>query len=222
MTGSIPLQKSPKNFENVVFFGADGGCLDAFYLASETYYITNKVILSDKKLEIPFDCARGGGFENIRKYIGSYFVFQCGNVNNHQRRHEWYLKATNIGVRPLTCISPHAYVHSTAKIGSGSIIYPGAKVMTNVTIGQNVVVLPNVVINHDCDIADFSIINSSSVLNGGVKCGRNVYIGSNVIVKENCVVSNYCTIGAGSLVLTDLIQQGLYFGSPAKRRTNAL
>ena len=205
-----------------MFFGADGGCLDAFYLASEIYSITNKVILTDKKLEIPFDSVLGGGFENINEYIGSYFVFQCGNVNNHQSRHKWYLNATNVGAKPLTCISPYSYVHSTAKIGIGSIIYPGAKIMTNVKIGQNVIVLPNVVINHDCDIGDFSIINSSSVLNGGIKCGKNVFLGSNVIVKENCAISDYCTLGAGSLVLKDITQQGLYFGSPVKRRADVL
>jgi sugar O-acyltransferase (sialic acid O-acetyltransferase NeuD family) len=221
MTGFIRHQKSYDTLDSVVFFGADGGCLDAYYLAQETYSIANKVILSDKKLDIPFDCVKGGGFYNICKYPGSYFVFQCGNVHNHQVRHNWYMKAIEVGAKPLTCISPLSYVHPTAKIGPGSIVYPGAKIMTNVNIGQNVVVLPNAVINHDCNIGDFSIINSSSVLNGGIKCGRNVYIGSNVTVKEQCSVSDYCTIGAGSLVLKDIFQQGVYFGSPVKKHKNA-
>ena len=127
-----------------------------------------------------------------------------------------YNRAKKEGLVPRTLISKDAYIHDTASIGQGSIIYPGVKIMTNVILGENCVVLPNTVINHDTQVGDFSIINSSCVLNGGIQLGNNCYLGSSSSVKENCIISHDTTIGMSSCVLSSLNKPGIYFGSPAK------
>ena len=60
-------------------------------------------------------------------YNEEFYYIQCGNVINHQKRNYWFNKAKESKLIPLTCNSNKAYVHKTAKIGLGSIIYPGAK-----------------------------------------------------------------------------------------------
>lgn len=204
--------------DKVIFFGGDGGCLDAYFLACELFDINEKVVLSDAKLNLPSGSVLGGGFSDCTNFEGCHFVFQCGSVENHRQRHVWFEFAHEKSLVPLTCISSHAYVHPTAEIGRGSIVYPGARILANVRLGENVIVLPNVVINHDCKIGSFSIINSNSILNGGVKFGRNLYCGSGANIREKCTIEEYSTLGMGSLVLKDIKETGLYYGSPAKRR----
>ena len=82
--------------------------------------------------------------------------------------------------------------------------------MRNVRIGENVIILPNSVINHDCIIGDFSIINSGVVLNGNVECGKNNYFGSSVNVREEVKIIDNCTIGMNALILNSINKPGVY------------
>jgi sugar O-acyltransferase (sialic acid O-acetyltransferase NeuD family) len=200
----------------VVFFGADGGCLDAYYLCIEVHQQKTSIFLSDKSIELPDDAEYGGGFSEIgrEKFKNLPYVYQCGNVYNHVNRHIWYERAKSKGLMPLSCISPHSYIHPTTELGAGVLIYPGARIMRNVRIGDNVIILPNAVINHDCIIESYSIINSGAILNGHVQCGQNCFIGAGAQIRENvCLVAD-CTIGMGSLILNSIDEAGLRYGKP--------
>lgn len=215
-----PLRKY-LNMHKVFFFGTSGGCLDAFYLYKEIFDAkTEFVFLSDKHSigEYVSGCPIVGPFNYVTSGAvkGCQFVFQCGSVKNHRKRHVWFRKAIELGMIPTTLISDKAYIHETAFIGRGSIIYPGVKVMRNVTIGENCIILPNAIINHDSLVGDYSIINSSCVLNGKVDLGHNSYIGSSSTIKENIAVPPDTTIGMSSVVLTSPNQKGLYFGAPVR------
>ena len=70
-----------------VFFGFDGGCKDAYYLAQENLNIKNRqnnIILSDKKISINDLGNHLGGFSTIEKVnlAGYKFIYQCGNAQN--------------------------------------------------------------------------------------------------------------------------------------------
>lgn len=202
-------------------FGTDGGCLDAFYLFKENNpKDINIEFLSDLHKEgvILHDCKINGPFSTIKNsnLKGSSFVYQCGSSLNHIDRNLWFDEAIKNGMIPKTLVSKLAYIHNTAIIGSGTIIYPGVKIMANVKIGINSIILPNVIINHDCEIGNFSIINSSCVVNGGVKIGNNTYLGSLSAIKEKINIVPKTTIGMFSNVISDIERQGLYYGNPAK------
>ena len=204
--------------ETVVFFGADGGCLDAINLANETFEIEKSIVLSDKPIDINYqNLEHYGGFDKHPASQGKHFVHQCGNSSNFRRRGLLFNKARNNGLIPLSCISRDAYIHHSSKIGQGSVIYPGVKIMGNVTIGENVIILPNAVVNHDCVIGDYSIINSGSILNGSVILGDNCYVGSGANIKEEVTICDKALIGMGSLVLKNIEEIGLFYGTPARQ-----
>ena len=50
-----------------------------------------------------------------------------------------------------------------------------------------------------------------------VVAGDNTFIGSGSVIANNVNIADNIIIGAGSLVLNDLVQPGVYAGSPAKR-----
>jgi sugar O-acyltransferase (sialic acid O-acetyltransferase NeuD family) len=202
--------------EPIVFFGVDGGCLDAYYLCIEAHQQKSSMFLSDKPIELPDGAEYGGGFSEIesKKFKNLPYVYQCGNVYNHANRHIWYERAKLEGLIPLSCVSSHSYIHPTAELGAGVIIYPGVRIMRNVRLGDNVIILPNSVISHDCIIESYSIINSGVILNGHVQCGRNCFIGAGTQIRENVCLIDGCTIGMGSLILNSINETGLYYGKP--------
>jgi len=61
-------------------------------------------------------------------------------------------------------VHPKAYVEPTAKIGKGTIIYPGCFIGHNVRLGEKCLLYPNVVIAEDTEIGDRVIIQAGSVL----------------------------------------------------------
>ena len=176
----------------VLCFGTDGGCLDAFYLNKELNPKDEIFFLSDflNKGELVNNSEVIGSFDLINNLNGhNYdFIYQCGSIKNHKNRDVWFEKAISLGFEPKTLISNHSYVNPSAIIGSGSIIYPGVRIMRNVVIGKNSIILPNTVINHDVIIGDYTIINSSSVINGNIHIGKKCYIGSNSSFKEKISV----------------------------------
>ena len=209
--------------KGIVFFGSNGGCKDAIYLAQEglDYKNLNKYyLLSDVPVSNKLNLEHIGGFNQIynKTLSGFSFVYQCGNVHNHTKRNIWYSEIKKNGLLPYTVISSKAYVHSSAIIGKGCLIYPGVCIMGNVHIGENVILLPNTVISHDCNINDFTIINSNCVINGNVEIKKLCYLGAGTIVKENCKINKRITIGMGSLLTSNLSDEGLYYGRPAKKK----
>ena len=206
------------NSEKIVFFGADGGCLDALFLALECYKksFNNCIVLSDSKVSIPDGCVHLGGFEKIDNNMlnKAYFVYQCGNVKNHNTRRIWFDKACQVGLKPLSCVSKHAYIHPTAAIGKGVLIYPGVKIMRNVKIGDNVIILPNTIVSHGAEIGSYTMLNNGVIINGDVKIGSSSFIGAGAQIREGVRVGSGISIGMGSLILKSIQNPGIYYGRP--------
>lgn len=126
--------------------------------------------------------------------------------------------------------------------GKNTFIADTAKVLGNVTLGDNVGVWYNVTIRGDInyiEIGDNSNIQDGSVVHIGYKepviVGKNVTIGHNVIL-HGCTVQDNCLIGMGAILLNgsvveenaivaagSVVPQGkvvksgtLFMGSPAK------
>ena len=126
--------------------------------------------------------------------------------------------------------------------GKNTFIADTAKVLGNVTFGDNVGVWYNVTIRGDINsisIGDNANIQDGSIIHVGYKepviVGKNVTVGHNVIL-HGCQVHDNCLIGMGAILLNgsiveenaivaalSIVQQGivvksgtLFMGSPAK------
>jgi len=113
-------------------------------------------------------------------------------------------------------------------------IHPWASIGRNVIIGTGAVIMARVVINADCVVEDFCILNTGAQLehNGilrefahlsaGVVTGGKVDIGKYALIAPGAVVADRVTIGEntvvglGALVLKDLPDNVVAYGSPAK------
>ena len=118
----------------------------------------------------------------------------------------------------VTLIHPTAVVADSVRVGAGTVIIAGAVINANTHIGDNAIVNTGAIIEHDCMIEDGAHIGPGVRLGGGVKVGSETWIGIGAIVKDRVRIGKEVIVGAGSLVLKDVPDHVMVYGSPASVR----
>jgi UDP-3-O-[3-hydroxymyristoyl] glucosamine N-acyltransferase len=126
----------------------------------------------------------------LLKAADPYFAFRQAVVRLHGfRKH------------PHKNISPRANVETTASIGEGTVIYPGAYVGHNVRVGRDCIIYPNAVVYEECVLGDRVILHSGTVIGAdgyGYATNKGIHhklpqIG-NVILEDDVEVGACCSI----------------------------
>ena len=84
------------------------------------------------------------------------------------------------------------------------------------SIGKHTIINTNATVDHDCHLGDFVHIAPGATLCGGVKVGNGTLIGANATVLPNCKIGKNVSVGAGAVVTTDLPDNVVVAGVPAK------
>ncbi len=95
-----------------------------------------------------------------------------------------------------------------------SIVHRAGMTSTIIGEGSKICVMCN--IGHNCIIGKRTFIAPGVLLGGGTVVGNNCYIWQGVITRSNIKIYDNIIVGAGSLVMNDLKDPGVYFGRPAK------
>ena len=88
---------------------------------------------------------------------------------------------------------------SNIKFGTGCVIFPYSIFTTNISIGDDVIVHVGVRILHDVSINDNCILMPNVLITGGAKVGKNVFIGAGAIGPYFICVLNNTKIESGSV-----------------------
>lgn len=118
--------------------------------------------------------------------------------------------------RWLTVIHPTAYVHPSASLGPGTVIFAGSIVQPGVRIGSHCIVNTGATIDHDCRIGDFSHVAPGSHLSGGVRLGRGAFLGIGSAAVPGVEIGEWTVVGAGGVVVGDLPDRVTAVGAPAR------
>jgi len=105
-------------------------------------------------------------------------------------------------------------IEDYAEVQALSVVH--RSVFNSTIIRKNAQIFAKVNIGHNCDIGESTIVCPGTMLAGGTKVGKNCYIWQGVITRSNISICDNVVIGAGSLVLKDINEPGVYFGSPVK------
>jgi sugar O-acyltransferase (sialic acid O-acetyltransferase NeuD family) len=126
-------------------------------------------------------------------------------------------KAARARLAPLpTLVHPLAYV-ADARLGVGGAVAPGARITTNIVVGDHVLVGVNATIGHDTTIGDCSTLNPGCQVSGNVTVGPDVLIGTGAAVREKVAIAASVVVGAQACVVRDLTEPGTYVGVPCRR-----
>lgn len=143
-------------------------------------------------------------------------VFVVNNVfATTKSRQKIYEFIKSNGFNMLNVIHP-SVDHSMSKIGEGVWMNQGVCVGANSTIGNNVAVRFNSIINHDNVIYDHVFISPGVTLAGSVCIENNVFIGSGAVILPNVIVGRHSVIGAGSIVTRSIPSNSKVVGNPAR------
>jgi sugar O-acyltransferase (sialic acid O-acetyltransferase NeuD family) len=159
-------------------------------------------------------------FEEIRqKYPPhSYRIFApISAIRVNKFRAEIFTRAREMGYSFISYVSSRATVWQHAQVGENCFITENAVVQPFAKIGNDVVIWGDGFIGHHSVIGDHCLIASNAVIAGNVTVGPYCFIGVNATVRDYITVAPECVIGAGTLILRNTVEQGVYIGQPAAK-----
>ncbi len=156
-----------------------------------------------------------GTSEDVFAHIDEYEIFVgIGNNTTRQKIHE-ILETFGASIPVL--IHPNAVIGNQVEIGNGTAVMAGTVVNCCTKIGKSCIINTGSTIDHDNCIEDFVHISPGAHLAGTVKVGQGSWLGIGSIVSNNITITNGCKVGAGSVVVKDINETGIYIGVPARR-----
>ncbi|MGN1401817.1 MAG: acetyltransferase [Bacillus sp. (in: firmicutes)] len=171
--------------------------------------------LDDSSLEQVNDFKIIGSTSNFSKYLDDYELFVA--LGDNIIRFEFYQELEVLGASIPTLIHPQSIISNKVKIGRGTVVMAGAIVNVSTVIGKGCIINTGATIDHDNYIEDFVHISPGVHLAGAVTIGAKSWVGIGSTVKNNISIAKESTVGAGSVVIKDLTEPGIYVGVPTRR-----
>lgn len=126
-------------------------------------------------------------------------------------------RLARLGVSRLaTLVHPSVSLAASARLGPGCLVYPGAVVDVDVTVGANVILNVNCSVCHDDRIGDFATIAPGVHLGGDVQLGEGVEMGIGSCTVHSITIGPWSIVGAGAAVIADLPANVTAVGVPAR------
>lgn len=119
--------------------------------------------------------------------------------------------------RLASIVHPAAVISRFSSMGPGCFVAAGAVVSAAARLGAGAIINHGAVIDHDVDLGAFSHVAPNAALGGHVKVGERVLIGAGAVVLPLRVIGDDVVVGAGSVVNRDLLEPGVYAGTPIRK-----
>ena len=116
----------------------------------------------------------------------------------------------------INAIHPSAILGKNLLLGSGTAIMPGVVVNSNSTIGDHCILNTRASMDHDGVLSHFSSLAPGVCCGGNLLLGTGAAISLGTMVVENIGIGDWSVVGAGSLVLNQIPESVLAYGSPAR------
>lgn len=155
-----------------------------------------------------------GGCEYLKQQENAYAVCAVGNAKVRKQIIE---KLSNSGVRFATIVDPSVILSKRVSIGEGTIICAGTIATVDISIGKHVIINLDCTLGHDDVIGDFVTTYPSVNVSGNVVVGECCELGTGTQVIQGKKIVKNTIVGAGSVVIRDINESGIYVGSPTTK-----
>ncbi len=164
-----------------------------------------------KKERNPFNLQYLGNDEVSLIENQKWFIAIGDNTIRSQVYQKYYSHGTLIVVK-----HPSSSVGYNCQIGEGTLLSANVAVNPLSTIGKCCIINTGAIVEHECNIGDFSHIAPGAVLAGNVSIGNSTFVGANSVIKQGVKLGNGVVIGAGAVVLKDVPDNVTVVGNPGK------
>ncbi|HQO09430.1 MAG TPA: 2,3,4,5-tetrahydropyridine-2,6-dicarboxylate N-acetyltransferase [Clostridiales bacterium] len=191
-----------------------------------------EVMIRGDMKEIDFKDLKFFGNEEFGTVFGDWDIVKQMLDQNKKKIYDHHIKSDRrnsaiplLDTKNLNCrIEPGAIIRDTAEIGRNCVIMMGAVINLGAVIGDNTMIDMNVVVGGRVLIGKHCHIGAGAVLAGVIEppsaqpvtIGDNVMIGANAVVLEGVSIGNNAVIAAGSVVTSDVPDDMVAAGVPAK------
>ncbi len=143
------------------------------------------------------------------------FIVAIGNPTGDTRcrLHDVFVRA---GLFPVSFADSSAYICASAQLGAGLQVMAQALVHNDVSIGRQCLINTRSLVEHDCVLGEGVEIGPGAILCGRVHVGANSWIGAGATVRQRIKIGRDVIIGAGSVVVSDIPDNTIAVGVPAK------
>lgn len=158
-------------------------------------------------------------FENVEDILppSSHFMFAAATYNRLNRvRNKMFHKAKDKGYRMASYISSKAFVWHNVTVGANVLILENNVIQTNVNVGNNVILWSGNHIGHRSVIEDNVYISSHCVISGFCTIKRNSFLGVNCTFNDQIILAEDNLVGSGSLIVKNTSKGNLLIGNPAR------
>jgi len=199
--------------DKVVLIGAGGHCkaaIDVIELDG-TYSIAG-VIEKNSGVSGPVLGYPILGSDNELSHLARehpLFLVTIGQIDDPMPRINLFGLACDSGMKPISIVSPQAYISRHAQIHAGTIVMHGAIVNAHAQVGQNCIVNSLALIEHDSVIGNHCHISTGARVNGNVRVGDASFVGSGAVLKHGITIGARSVIGAGAYVDSDVSEGGV-------------
>ena len=120
------------------------------------------------------------------------------------------------GLRLVSAVHPQTFIDSPARVGDGGIIEMGVAVHPGATIGEGVFLGGGAIISHHSTVGDYCLIAGGVVFGGHVVVGAFTLLGVGAAIQPHVRIGNNVVVGVGAAVVSDLPDNVVAVGVPAK------
>jgi sugar O-acyltransferase (sialic acid O-acetyltransferase NeuD family) len=138
-------------------------------------------------------------------------------IGNNRIRYAKLLELQTMGGRLVTLVHPAAVVSRYAEIAEGTVVFAGAVVNAGTIIKPGAILNTGCSVDHDCVLGNAVHISPGARLAGGVCVGDESWVGIGSSVRQLINIGQSVVVGAGSAVVSDIPNDMVVAGVPAKR-----
>jgi UDP-N-acetylbacillosamine N-acetyltransferase len=124
--------------------------------------------------------------------------------------------AKELGFSLLPAIHPKAVISEDAQLGTGLMVGAGAVIDPFVKAGECCIINRGALIGHESIIEECVNIAPGVNIGGNVMIGKGSFLGIGTTVNKKIKIGSNVIIGAGSVVLKDIPDNVVVYGTPAK------
>ncbi len=131
-------------------------------------------------------------------------------------RLDWVKRMQSDGWTVPVLVHPKAIVSESTSLGEGTVVMAGAIVQADTETGKACIINTGATVDHDCQLGEAVHVAPGCSLAGHVVVGELSMLGIGTVVCNRVTIGKQVKTGAGSVVVSDLPDDCLAYGVPAK------
>ena len=151
----------------------------------------------------------------ILKSLDKNALLMCA-VGSCTKRARWVKELKSYGLKFDLVSHPSAVIGTNVTLGEGTTICANTVLTCDITIGRHVIINVNASVSHDTVLGNFVSLAPGVNIAGKVIIGESTFVGLNSAVIQGTRIGKNCFLGAGSVVVSDIPDNSLAYGVPAK------